>query len=185
LKKYFVLALLFLLASTLFLLAATVFGQDFDYGEVSELKGVKKIYIYTGSDLKSREKIIKKINKKLPDLTIVNLAEAEVALAYGSDTSTFLTSINSTSTSQSSGNVSATGNTGTYSRTSTTQTSSTPVYREKIYAEGLVIKFIPGSSRARYLMDFKDSKTYLVERNPSTNFARAFVKAYQKANGMK
>ncbi len=36
--------------------------------------------------------------------------------------------------------------------------------------------------RTRILISFKDERSNLFERKPETNFARAFVKAYQKAN---
>lgn len=39
-----------------------------------------------------------------------------------------------------------------------------------------------GENRLRILLDFDDRRASLLERRPSTNFARAFIKAYLKAN---
>ena len=138
-----------------------------EYGDASELKGVRKIFVDTGTDLEVRENILKEIaksKKKLPGLEVVSRAEdAEVILAFGSSSDARLAGI---STEAPAG--------------STTATSSA-VYRTVTRGEGLVFKPLEGG-RIRLLMSFKDSRSSRFERRPSTNFAREFVRAYAKAN---
>jgi hypothetical protein len=50
-----------------------------------------------------------------------------------------------------------------------------------ITSTGVVVKSL-GPDRVRLLMNFTDARTGFLERRPSTNFARAFVKAYLEAN---
>jgi hypothetical protein len=49
--------------------------------------------------------------------------------------------------------------------------------------QGLVLLRV-SPSRFRSLMEFADLHRNKLERKPSTNFARAFVKAYKKENGI-
>jgi hypothetical protein len=59
--------------------------DDFEYGAPAELKGLKKIYVDTRADLKSRERIIKEITDSKTDLTIVERADdAEIILLFES-----------------------------------------------------------------------------------------------------
>jgi hypothetical protein len=142
-------------------------GPVIEYGKPEELKGVTKIYIYTGTDIEVRQNIIKEIAKKLPSLQIADKPEeAQVFLLFAADSSTFLSSLQTTSENTGGG----------------TTSSSTPIYRRVISATGAVAKPI-GPNRVRLLMDFKDSRSTVFERRPSTNFARKFVEAYLKVNG--
>ncbi len=70
----------FAFAAVLFLSTAA-FTQDIsEYGKPDELKGVTKIFIFTGSDTYSREQIIKEIEHRqkkgsMVDLKIVDRGE--------------------------------------------------------------------------------------------------------------
>ncbi|MFY9222752.1 MAG: hypothetical protein WAQ98_08795 [Blastocatellia bacterium] len=144
-------------------LAVTALAQTFDYGDPSELRGVTKVFVFTGSELEVRENIIKNIKKKLPNLEFTSSADdAEIALVFAADVNTFISGINS--------NPNYNGG-----------VTSTPNYRSVVNGSGLVFK--NGSNgRLRLLMQYGDSRTTIFERRPSTNFAKAFVKAYEKAN---
>src|SRR5688572_13493517 len=55
-----------------------------EYGNKSELKGITKIFIFTGPQLEARENIVKQIKKELPELIIAeNVNGAEIALVFG------------------------------------------------------------------------------------------------------
>src|SRR5438128_1520567 len=75
--------------STVLLLSTAPFAQNIsEYGKPDELKGVTKIFIFTGSDTYSREQIIKEIDHRqkkgsMLDLKIVDRAEdADVLLTF-------------------------------------------------------------------------------------------------------
>lgn len=149
----------------------------FEYGSVADLKGVKSIYIDTGTDVELRNNIVKEITKNLKNLTVPNSPEeADVCLLFQTDFRKFYagTSTSGTVTVESPNKASG-------------QTQSTPQYRKVTYGEGMVVILKPNNV-VRIIMNFKDSKGdgpplgTLFERKPSTNFARAFVKAYKEAN---
>jgi hypothetical protein len=156
--------------------------SNLEYGQLDELNGVKKVYVNTGTDLDGRENIIKVIKKDLPDLVIVSrVEEAEIALIYCSDSYAVLRSIMQSGNSTTNGRLSVWGNTGTYSERTNSTSTTTPIYRNVTDGAGLVVKFT-GNGSSRLLMDFKDKKTSILERRPSTNFARKFVKTYKDFN---
>ena len=149
-------------------ISANAQRMTFEYGSAAELKGITKIFIDAGAELEVRDNIAKLIRKDLPNLTIADKPEdAEISLVFVSDSSTYFAGMQSTTTPD-------------YG-TGGTQTSSTPTYRRVVVGDGLVVKPI-GPNRARLLMKFGDARKTVFERRPSTNFARAFVKAYREAN---
>jgi len=155
--------------TTIVLISVSGLSQNYEYGSPAELKGVTRIYVDTGTELKTHNDIVSHIQKELPAIIITDRAEdAEVVLVYGSSASTKYIGSQSTTTVDSSGN--------------TAHTDSMPQYRRIVRGDGLVLK--PGKEgRARLLMEFGDARGNIFERKPSTNFAREFVKAYKKANG--
>jgi hypothetical protein len=137
-----------------------------EYGSESELKGVRSIYVYTATELDDHNRIVKEIQKRIKGIVITDKPEtADVCLIYGSDFATFYA---------------GTYSTGTVTN-STIQANSTPRYQSIVYGTGMVVKVKPDGT-ARLLLDFKDSQSTRLERRPTTNFARAFAKAYEKAN---
>ncbi|KAF0205751.1 MAG: hypothetical protein FD167_5572 [bacterium] len=145
-------------------LAVPAWAQTFDYGDPSELRGVAKIFVFTGSDLELRENITKNIQKKLPQLQFTSSADdAEVALVFAADVNTFIAGVNS--------NPNYNGG-----------VTSTPNYRTVVNGSGLVFKSGSKNGRLRLIMQYGDSRSTIFERRPSTNFAKAFVKAYENAN---
>lgn len=172
---------LLLIVAGFFFSVPRVYGQEtslnpvFEYGGIRDLKGVTKIFIYTGVELGLRNNIAKNIKKKVKNLIITDRPEdADIILLFAEDWDRYLVSVWQ--------NTQATVQTGDYSGSGTTTTTTTPVYQSGIHGSGLVVKHVSGS-RFRLLMQFKDSKSWLWERDPSTNFARAFANAYKKANG--
>lgn len=153
-----------------------------EYGGREELKGITKIFVDTGTDLSGRENIVKIIKTELPAIVVMSRPEdAEVILIYSSDSYTILSGISNSRNSSTRGTVSVWGNTATYSGQTNSTSTSTPVYRKVTDGEGLIVKFTD-AGRPRLLMNFKDSQKSVLERRPSTNFARKFVKAYKEVN---
>jgi len=159
-----------------------------EYGNPQELKGVTKIYVYTGSQLAVHQDIVKEIAKKLPQLQVMDKAEdAQITLMFGTDTASYFagssTTASGTGTTVSNGGIATTN--GQASATSTAR------YGTVTSGSGTVIKTV-GPNRVRLLMDFNDTKrsgTGLVgagisalHGSPSGNFAKEFINAYVKAN---
>jgi uncharacterized protein (DUF2147 family) len=175
----FLAGILFLL---LFVTSKSQAQSAIEYGEREELRGITKIFIDTGTDLSGRENIIKIIRNDLPAIVVVSrVEEAELILIYSSDSYSILSGISNSRNSSTTGNLSVWGNTATYSGQTTSTSTSTPSYRKVTDGEGLVVKFT-SSGRPRLLMNFKDTQKSVLERRPSTNFARKFVKAYKEVN---
>ena len=146
--------------------AQGITAQDFDYGTIDDLKGITKVFGFTGTDLSSRENILKEVGKKLPQIIFTSNAEdAEVVLEYGSSADKYFAGISSTSNG-------------------TGGVQSNAQYRKVQTGNGVVMK--KGSNgRMRLGLNFSDEQKWHFEHRPSTNFARKFVDAYRKANALK
>jgi hypothetical protein len=157
--------------------------SNIEYGELAELNGVTKIYVDTGTDLSGRENIINVIRKELSNVVVVSrIEEAEAVLIYSSDSYRILNSIVQSRQSSTNGTVSVYGNRARYSGQTNSTTMNTPTYKKITDGAGLVLK-LTEDGRSRLLMNFKDTKSSILERRPSTNFARKFVKVYKDVNG--
>ena len=137
-----------------------------EVGTVSELRGISKVFIDTGGSQEERLTITGEVLKYLPKLTIVDVADdAEVILAFHA-----------------------------FDRTETVNYSQKDIWAgDKQYSfnvnlemevgQGMVLRRV-STSRFRALMEFADQHRNKLERKPSTNFARAFVKVYKQENGI-
>ncbi len=126
-----------------------------EYGHPGELRGVKKVFVDAGTDIELRNRILEEIRKRLPDLNIVSAPEgADIHLRF------------SLKEERNYGVVVPVGG-----------RIGVP------YSVGIgsVVKVV-NENRMRVLLSFKDARTRFGERRPSTNFAREFVEAYQRAN---
>src|SRR5262245_4076437 len=78
-----------LFVSLLFTLPVLADKPTIEYGEIAELKGVKKIFIDTGTDMVLRDEIGAEIRKELRDLKIAGRPEdSEIHLRYAYQVST-------------------------------------------------------------------------------------------------
>ena len=137
-------------------LPAAAQNPTIEYGHPSELQGVTKVFVDTGTDLESRDRIIKDLQKGAPALTVVSRPEeAEVHLRFYLDDEDNYAVI-----------VPARGRVGVSS-----------VRR----GSGTVVKLV-GGQRVRVLWGHKDSQRTPLERRPSANFGREFVKLYRRYN---
>lgn len=154
-----------------------------EYGSADELKGVSSVFIDTGADLKLHDRIAKEITKELPDLKVAASADdAEVILVYSADVSTYYYGSHSSGTINAQTTATTTGSTTTGTTTGTVRGESHPLVKTVKYGDGAVFKPVAGG--VRLLMDYSGSKQGLLQKDPSVKFARAFVKAYRKANGL-
>ena len=158
--------------ATVLFLSTTVLAQNIsEYGKPDELKGVTKIFIFTGSDTYSRERIIKEIEHRkkkgsMLDLTIVDRAEdADVLVTFSERGESYFRGVTTTP------NVGYPGST------------STPQYGYSRTGVGMVLKPLPNDKGMRLLMSVTAEKWRRGQDGPGTKFALAFIKAYMAANG--
>jgi len=153
--------------ATVLLLSTVTFAQDgiSEYGKPTELKGVTKIFIFTGSDTYSREQIMKEIDHRqkkgnVQDLKIVDRAEeAEVILSFSEKGESYFRGV------------------------TTTGSTSTAQYGYDRTGVGMVLKPLPNDKGIRLLMSVTAEKWRRGQDGPATKFALAFIKAYMAANG--
>jgi TonB family protein len=142
-------------------------------GSAFELRGVKKIYIDAGGNREEQGNITGEILQRLPDLQIVDTAgESEVVLSFKVSDRKGIDTVEPPR----------------YPFGPPKQPFEKPkgaynVPLEHALGEGTVIKRL-SSTKQKLLMSFEDIRNNPLQRRPSTNFARAFVKAYKMANGL-
>lgn len=135
-------------------------------GSLSELRGIRKIYVNAGTNVEEQRNIIGEVLKYLPKLTIVDTAnEAEVILAF-----------NASERTQNDKFVQKDAFTGEVK-------NSWNIRLDMEVGHGQVLRQVT-PNHLRSLLKFEDPHANKFERKPSTNFARAFVKAYKQANGI-
>lgn len=141
-------------------LSAQAQNDDYDYGRPSELKGLTKVFVDTGSDLKARDKIESALKKAKLGLEFADDADvAEFAIIYRS---------------------------GSFSKTVGVSNPATGavIIGQPDYpvGKGLVLVKKSGNEKPHLVMSFDDVQNTAFERGPLTNFIRDFVKTYKKAN---
>ncbi len=129
------------------------------HGAESELLSAKAVYVYC-KDFEVRANIVKEL-RKYGSLTVTDdLAAADTVLIFGADQ--FSMGDYTYIWQDYAGNVYG---------------SSTPRYG--ITGYGLAVKFAPPNF-VRVVWSFRDTRTTLYERRPSTNFARNFIKVLKR-----
>lgn len=158
-----------------FVVSASAQRPALEYGDESDLKGVTKVFVNTGRALNLRKSIIKNIRKELTNLEFVSREdEAEVVLVFDEGIREYSNGLATTTTSNTQVNEDGSSNT---IETTTTSPQITAFFQ----GEGMVLRKVT-PYRERLLIEFNDRKSYWFERDPSTNFAKAFIKAYKNAN---
>jgi hypothetical protein len=165
--------------STILLIIALLFvnlalaraqSTSIEYGEIADLKGVEKIFIDTGSNLKMRNEILKAIKKKLPNLTITNSAEeAEVIVQYFDDSGTIINGETAITT--------VTNNTNE----NEAQIKTTTAPNVSAYVGGRGSVFInTRAGKKRMIINGTYREGFISK--PHKIFAKEFIKSYQNAN---
>ena len=141
--------------------AATTTTPIVQYGNASELKGVKNIFIY-GVEPEVRNNMLKQFSKH-PDVQVVGeIEKADVVLVFGANTFSRGTFTNVWTDSNGNG-----------------WASTSPRYG--VTGSGSAVKFIPPNT-IRVVWQFSTTRVSAFQRRPSTNFIRDFVAAWEKAN---
>lgn len=157
---------LLLTTMALLVLAPSAHTQNIEYGSEADLKGIKKIFIDTGTDMKSRErmlKVFKKHAKEIPGVEVLDAPDgADVVLVYKADRETYV------------------GGATTHDYGNGVKTT-TPTYRSIALGDGAVIAQ-GKDERTRLLMSFHGSASYRWTAWPCEQFAKKFVEAWAKAN---
>jgi hypothetical protein len=133
-----------------------------EFGKADEMKGVSKFYVDAGGDREAREEITGELQRLMPELQLVDRPEqAECVLlfyAYGRTVQQLA-----------------------YSPRTGRPIGSDP---QRVTAgRGWVVRPL-SPDRQRILWYYEDIKFSSVERKPTINFARNFVSAYRKVNGL-
>lgn len=151
------------------MLSTVVFGQDFEYGKPGDLKGLKKVYLDTGADMETRNRIIENLEKAKLGVEILDSPEdAEIVMVFASEKSERLVGINTI-----------------YNRSETFGSASTTAQRiELIAGAGRVFVRSKDGTKARLILSLQNSQQSKLEKRPSTKFANAFIKAYREANNL-
>ena len=168
-RKILLLAVIMLSAVSLRAQNAAFPVLEFETGKASELKGLSKLFVNAGADAGSRQQIIKEIERaKIPGLVFVNSREeAEIVMRFGGSEREVMEGMTTTPVVG-------------------TDWTMTTVDRQTIQSgQGLV--FIAGKDRwrARIVINFGSVQDAAFEKRPPIKFARAFVKAYKEANGLR
>lgn len=148
---------------TLVLIGSCLAQQTpFAYGQPSDLKGLKKLYIDTGADTQSRNAIIKDLEKsKLGFEVMDDIEDADILLGFGAGKVTDR----------------ATGTIGDGDVDIRTRSSRT--------GTGVVIARARGKDRIVHSFTNTQEANAWFKRRPVTNFTREFLKLYKKANDLK
>jgi phage gp45-like len=143
----------------LFLATSIIAVQDFSYGKPSEMKGMTKVFVNTGADMTNRERIIKELQNAKLDLELLDSEDgADIILVFAGGKE----QITVGSVSNGMGSLST---------------------RRVNVGEGKV--FVMRENKMKIVMSYEGEERKIWEKKPATNFARAFVKAYKKANDSK
>lgn len=126
--------------------------KPYEYGDISDLKGLKKIYVNAGTDLQNRDRIMKEINKgKLGLEWVKNEDDADIYILFA-------------------GNQKDQRIQNIYGSRITT-----------VHA-GEFLVFVRVSNKPRLVISYINAQQDDWEQKPTTKFAKQFIKAYREAN---
>lgn len=143
----------------LLLTLALSFALQTEYGKPDELKGLTKIFVDTGGDVKNRERLSKEIADSKIGVTLLDSeAGAEVIIDFGG---------------------------GKTDRLRGSMSGGVGVLKTKRYNTGEGRVYVVNGEKRRVVMSYEGEETHAWEKKPATSFGRAFVKAWKQANGVK
>lgn len=158
-RLVFLLTVVFLCAAPT--VAQTAYSKPaYEFGGPKDLKGLKSVYISPEVDAKDRERMVKIIQKELPDVKIVDDADdSEIVLIFGGESETVITG-------------------------ATWNAYGGSIVRVPLEA-GTGKVFVNGKEKPRLVLTVSNSQQSRAEKRPVTKFTQAFVKAWKEANGIK
>lgn len=147
-------------------------GQEADrprYGSPSDLHGLTRVFVDTGTDLRARERIVGELRGAGVALQLVqDASDAEMLLEFGS---TVERRVGGWATN-------------THSDKDKRHQNSVTTTTEQKIRNGTGTVYVVRDGRLLIVQSFSDEKGSFLERDPSTNFARAFLRSYREANGL-
>jgi hypothetical protein len=144
-------------------LLLTAQAQRMAYASPADLKGLTRVFVDTNGDTKERARIQDEIRKAGLALSFLDSEDhAEIILVFRTGREERLGGL-------------VTNKNGKGNET------STATYQQITKGQGQVLVVANGETRV--VLSFEDDKKSVLERNPATNFARAFIRAYGGANG--
>lgn len=141
-----------------------VSAQQYEYGAPSELKGLTKVYVDTGPDIKNRDRIISMIAQAKTKLVLVDdIDNAEIMLTFGAGTETRITG----------------ANTNVIGKSAVTTVNRARLMR----GQGLVaVQGKKNPEIPRILLSFASTRDRIWKAKPAKAFAKKFIKAWKEAN---
>lgn len=129
---------------------------EYAYGQPSDLKGLKKVFVDTGPDMKSRNAIIEGMEKSKIGFEVMDeMADAEITLGFGASQ--------------------------IVRRVVTTQSGSTTSSQPVMRRAGAGVVFVKARGKDRLIYSFEDVQKSIFEGKPINNFIKEFLKLYKKA----
>jgi hypothetical protein len=139
------------------------------YGSPSDMRGLTRLFVDTGTDVRARERIVRELRGAGVALQLVeDASNAEMLLEFGA-----------TVEHRTGGWVTNTQR----SKDKRRGTSVTTTTEQKIQ-NGMGTMYVVRDGRLIVVQSFADEKRSFLERDPATNFARAFLRLYREANGL-
>lgn len=144
-------------------LLLTSHAPQTEYGRLEELKGLTKVFVDTGGNMKERGRIQNEIRKSKIGVELLDSEEgAEVVLKFGGG--------KEEADGVSMGSI-------------LFPFPGTIVPRTVTVGEGHV--YVLRGGKPKLVMSYEGVETHLWEKKPAKNFGKRFVKAYKQANGLK
>lgn len=132
-----------------------------EYGKPEELKGLTKVFVSTGKNMKERGRIENEIRKSRIGVELLDSEEgAEIVLTFGGG--------KEEAPGVSFGSILLPG---------------AMITRTVNVGDGHV--YVIRDGKPRLVMSYEGVETHIWEKKPAKNFGKRFVKAYKKANGLK
>jgi hypothetical protein len=141
-------------------LLITSHAPQTEYGKLEELKGLTKVFVDTGGNMKDRERIQREIRESKIGVELLDSEkDAEVVLKFGG------------------GKEEAGDSMGSILFPYAIVTRTVNVGDGHVY--------VLRGGKPRLVMSYEGVETHPWERKPAKNFGKRFVKAWKKANGLK
>ncbi len=142
---------------SLVLFAGTSWSQGSGYTNVDELRGKTKLWVDARGDNEMRQKMIERIRKSLPQVTVLDsFTDAEVLISFNGERHEI---------------------SGGYEVTKDSV--------EVASGHGMVavpIRDAPAGTRPLVIVDYKNTQESRFEKDPWKKFIDKFIEAYKKAN---
>lgn len=159
-----------LLPFLLLLFTIPVFSQAHDPGTNADLKGLTKVFLDTGNDTDSRNRITSAIEKAKLGLRFVSvIEEAEIRITFSSEI--IETVVRPGKPAE---------NNPYVLKPAPPKDVTTPL----IHGGGTVIVMRPGA-KPRLVLSLKNSQQSPFEKRPSSKFVKAFIAAYKAGNNLR